>query len=73
MMHICIGKLTITISDNGLPACWQQAIIRTNAGILLMGPIGINFSEILVKIKHFIEENTFQNVISEILSISSQP
>ena len=46
-MHICIGKLTIISSDNGLSPGRRQAIIRTNAGILLIGTLGTNFSEIL--------------------------
>ena len=46
--HICVSKLTIIGSDNGLSPGRRQAIIRTNAGILLIGPLGTNFSEILV-------------------------
>ena len=48
--HICVGKLTILGSDNGLSPGRRQAIIWTNAGILLIGPLGTNFSEILIKI-----------------------
>ena len=47
--HICIGKLTIIGSDNGLLPGRRQAIIWTNAGILLFGPLGSNFSEILIE------------------------
>ena len=43
--HICVGKLTIIGSDNGLSPGRRQAIIWTNAGILLIGPLGTNFSE----------------------------
>ena len=50
VMHICISKLTITGSDNGLAPVRRQAIIGTNAGILLIGPLGTNFSEILIEI-----------------------
>ena len=39
-------NLTIIGSDNGLLSGQCQAIIWTNAGILLMGPSGTNFSEI---------------------------
>ena len=49
--HICVGYLTIIGSDNGLLPGRRQAIIWINAGILLIGPLGINFSEILIKIK----------------------
>ena len=32
---------------------WRQAIIWTNAGILLIRPLGTNFSEILIGIQAF--------------------
>ena len=50
-MYICISKLTIDGSDNGSPPGQRQAIIRTNAGILLIWPSGKNFSEILIEIQ----------------------
>ena len=40
--HICVGNLTIIGSDNGL-----------SPGILLIGPLGTKFSEILIKIHTF--------------------
>ena len=52
-MHICVNKLTITSSDNGLSPGRRQAIIWTNAGILLIGSLGTNFSEILLGIQTF--------------------
>ena len=51
--HICVGKLTIIGSDNGLSPERRQAIIWTNVGILLIGPLGTNFSEILIGIQTF--------------------
>ena len=36
--HICVSELTIIGSDNGLSPERRQAIIWTNAGILLIGP-----------------------------------
>ena len=51
--HICVSKLTIISSDNGLLSGWRQAIIWTNAGKLLFGPPGTNFSEILIEIHTF--------------------
>ena len=51
--HICVGNLTIIGSDNGLSPGRRQAIIWTNAGILLIGPWGTNFSEILIGINTF--------------------
>ena len=48
--HICVSKLTIIGSDNGLSPGRRQAIIWTNAGILLIRTLGTNFREILGKI-----------------------
>ena len=51
--HLCVSKLTIIGSDNGLsPSRWQD-IIQTSAGILLIGPLGTNFSEISIEIITF--------------------
>ena len=49
--HICVSKLTTIGSDNGLSPGRRQAIIWTNAGILLIRPVGTNFSEILIEIQ----------------------
>ena len=51
--HIFVSKLTIIGSDNGLSPGRRQAIIWTNAGILLIGPFGTHCSEILIKIHTF--------------------
>ena len=48
MTHICVGKLTTIGSDNGLSPGRRQSIIWTIAGILLIWPLGTNFSEILI-------------------------
>ena len=48
--HICFGKTTIIGSDNGLSPGRRQAIIWTNTGILLIGPLGTNFNEISIEI-----------------------
>ena len=50
MRHICVACLTIIASDNGLSPSRCQAIIWTNAGILLIRPLGTNFSEIVIEI-----------------------
>ena len=52
-MHICISKLNIIGSDNGLSPDRCQAIVCSNAGILLIGPLGKNFIGILIKIHTF--------------------
>ena len=51
--HICIGKPTIIGSDNGLSPERRQAIIWTNAGILLIVPLWTNLSENLIEILTF--------------------
>ena len=49
--HVCVGNLTTIGSDNGLSPDRRQAIIWTNAGILSIGPLRINFSEISMEIQ----------------------
>ena len=44
--HICANKLTIIGSYKSLSYVWRQAIILANAGILLVDPVGTNFSEV---------------------------
>ena len=51
--RICVGNITIIGPDNGLSPGRRQAIIWTNAGILLIGPLGTNFSENLIEILTF--------------------
>ena len=68
--HICVGKLTIIGSDNSLSPGRRQAIIWSNAGILLIGPLGTNLSEILIEIPTIlIQENAFESVVCEMASI----
>ena len=51
--HICVTKLTIIGSNNGLSPGRRQAIIWTNDGILLIWPLGTIFSELLIGIHIF--------------------
>ena len=51
--HVCVSKINTVGSDNGLSPGRRQAIIWTNAGILLIGPLRTNFSEILSEIHSF--------------------
>ena len=53
MTQICVSKFTTIGSDNGLSPIRRQAIIWTNAGILLIRTLGTNFSEILIQIHTF--------------------
>ena len=67
--HICVGKLTIIASDNGLSPGRRQAIIWTNDGILVCGPLGTNFIEILIGIKTF----SFKKMHSKMSSAKWRP
>ena len=69
MTHICVSKLTIIGSDNGLPPGRRQAIIWTNAGILLIGPLETNFSGIFIKIHTF----SFKKMHVKMLSGKRRP
>ena len=72
--HICISKLTIIGSDNDLSPGRRQAIIWTNDGILLIGPLETNFSENFKQNSHiFIQENAFENIVCEMAAILSRP
>ena len=51
--QIYVGNLTIIGSDNGLSPGRRQAIIWTNARILLIGHLRTNFSEKVIKIETF--------------------
>ena len=54
VIHLRVVNLTIIGTDNGLLPDQHQAITWTNAEILLIGPLGTNFSEVLIKIHiHF--------------------
>ena len=64
--HICVGNLTINGSDNGLSPGRRQSIIWTNTGILLIGPLGTNFSEISIAILAF----SFKKMCLKVLSVN---
>ena len=67
--HICVSKLTIIGSDNGLSPSRRQAIIWTYAGILLIRPSGTNFSETLIEIDVF----TFKKMHLKMSSSKCRP
>ena len=48
--HIFVSNITIIGLENGLSPGRRQAIIWTNAGTLLIGPLGTKFGEILIEI-----------------------
>ena len=47
----------------------EQAIIRTNAGLLLIGPFGTNFNETLIKIPTF----SFKKMRLKVSSVKRWP
>ena len=67
--YICISKLTIIGSDNGLSPGRRQTIIWINVGILFIGTIGTNFSETLIEIYTF----SFEKMPLKMLSGKWQP
>ena len=56
-------------SDNGLWPGQRQTIIWTNYGILLIGPLGTNFSEILIGNHTF----SFNKIPLKMSSVKRQP
>ena len=69
MTHISVSEQTIIGKDNGLSPGRRQAIIWTNTGILLIGPLETNFSEILIEIYIF----SFKNMHLKMSSGNWQP
>ena len=68
MTQTCVGNLTIIGWDSGLSPGRRQAIIWSSAGILLIGPLGTNFIEMLIGIQTF-QETALENVVCEMASI----
>ena len=70
--HTCINKQHIIGSDKGLLPVWCQAIIWTKAGLILVGSLGTNFSEINIYF-HLNDchsrKYTFENVIYKMSAI----
>ena len=69
MTHICVSKLTIIGSDNGLSPGRRQAITWINAGILFIEPLGTNFSDILIGIQIF----SFKKMCLKMASVKWHP
>ena len=69
--HIYDGNRNIIDSDSGLSPGQHQAIIYTNADILLIGPLGTDFSEIVLLIYTF----SFKKIhfVYEMAAILSRP
>ena len=62
-------------SDNGLLPGQHQAIIWTNVGILLIGPLGTNFNEILINQNSYILifKNPYEYAVWKMVAMLSQP
>ena len=72
--HICVSILTIIGSDNGLSPGRRQAIIWTNAKILLYWTLRNKLQWNLNQNSNiFIKENAFESVVCETVAILSQP
>ena len=73
MTHICVSKLTIIGSDNGLPPGRRQAIIWNQwwniVNWTLMNKLQWNFKR---NSYIFIQEKTFENVVCEMAAILSR-
>ena len=71
---MCVSKLIIIGPDNGLSPGRRQAIIWTNAGILLIRALGTNLTEVLGEIHTFsFKKNVFENLVFEMASILPRP
>ena len=72
--HTFVIKLTIIGPDNGVSPGRRQAIIWTDAGILLIRTLGTNSNEILSEIQTFsFCKNTSYNVVCEMAAILPRP
>ena len=71
--HICVSKVTMNGSGNGLLPGRRQAIIWTNAGILLIGHLGTNLSwNVNRNVYIFIQENAFESIVRILAAILSR-
>ena len=64
MTHICVGNITIIGTNNGLSSGRRKAIIWTNVGIVIIGLLGTNYSEIWIWILPF----SFKKINSKMAS-----
>ena len=69
LSDVYVSKLTIIGSDSGLSPGRHHAIIWPNAGLLLIGPLGTNFNEIIKEIHIF----SFKTIHLKVSSGKWQP
>ena len=73
LTHICVSKLTIIDSDDGLSPGRRQAIIWTSAGILFIW-IRNKLQWTITRNSYiFMQENAFENVLCQMSAILSRP
>ena len=73
-VYTCVCKIIVIGSDNSLSPGRRQVVIWTNAGILIIGSLGIHFNEILSKSYTFSFKKTPVKLSSaKMASISSRP
>ena len=73
MTHICVGKLTIIGSENGLSPRRRQANIWTNAGSFLIESLEQTSMKYQSEFKYFHWRKCAENVVCEMTSILSRP
>ena len=66
---LCVSKITIIAPDNVLSPGRHQVVIWTNAGILSIGPLGTNLSEILMELRIFSFKNMHLKMAVNIVSV----
>ena len=71
--YMSVNYIIIGLDNGPLPDP-RQVIVWTNAGILLIGPLGTSFIQNLNRnLCIFIQENAFENVIWQMTAILSWP
>ena len=72
-LHYLLKIKVIIVSDNGFTPVCHQTIIWINAGLLLIGPMEINFTETLIKNNIFHSRNLFKNGHSKMPAVIPRP
>ena len=75
-MHICVSKLTIICSDNGLSPDRHQAKVWASVGILLIQTLETNFNETVSEIHIFsftVIHDALENAVSQMVAIWFRP
>ena len=73
VMHICVSKLVTIGQDNGLSPGRRQYSIWTDSVILLNGPFGTKFSDILIAVYTFSVKKMHFNCHLEMAASLSGP